>query len=733
MRRVMSDLTKNLMIISTRLPVSVSKQDGILEFTPSSGGLATGLASIEKSDDSIWVGWPGIASDDLTLSDKKAITDELKKYRCRPVFLTQRQVDNFYSGYSNTTLWPLFHYFPNQAEYSIEYWNIYKEVNQKFANEAIKFTIKNTKFWVHDYQLMLVPKMLRQTQENAIIGFFLHTPFPSFEIFRLLPEREELLRGLLGANLVGFHTYDYVRHFLSSVLRIVGFESTLGVIKIGSRFVQTDAFPIGIDYRKFARGPKNHGVKKILRSFDLFEDRAKVILTIDRADYSKGIPARLDAFELFLRDNPEYHGKVVFVLLAVPSRGEVEAYQELRSIIEQKVSRINGEFASVDWSPITYRYQSLPFDEVCALYALADVMLVTPHRDGMNLVAKEFVASKHNDKGVLILSETAGVATELTEAILVNPNNIPLVAKSIKTALSMPVKEQKQRMQKMQARISEYTVEKWANDFIAELYNSANEQFHNPKVLKDQHLKILLADYKKASRRLILLDYDGTLKGFVSSPDARLGRPTSQVKKLLRNLTKDKRNKVVIVSGRPRNTLISFFNNKDLGLIAEYGGWIFDAGHWIKSSVTAKKWKKDIKPILEQYASRTPGSEVEEKDFSLVWHYRRASPDLSYVRKEELKMELRDLLDQGNIDVFEGNKIIEIKPKRMHKGALVTEMIAKETWDFILAIGDDYTDEDMFNALPSRSYSINVGTGQTQARYQLHDVQDVLHLISNLI
>lgn len=724
-------MANRLVIASSRLPVVVKKVDGKFQYEASSGGLATGVASIEKSNDSIWVGWPGIESDDLSEKEKSEITAELNRRGCHPVFLNKQQIDDFYFGYCNATLWPLFHYFYNTAVFSESYWSTYQEVNRLFAVEIFRFSTKNAQLWVHDYQLMLLPKLLRQKQADAVIGFFLHTPFPSFEIFRLLPEREELLHGLLGANLVGFHTYDYVRHFLSSVLRLLGYESSLGAIVYGEHIVQTDAFPIGIDYANFAKGSHSRSVKKMLKRLNLMQKDMKIILSVDRADYSKGIPARLDAFELFLDQNPEYLGKVHFILLAVPTRTEIAAYQDLRASIEQKISRINGEYSTTDWSPIVYRHQSVGFDELTALYSMADVMMVTPLRDGMNLVAKEFIATHHKGSGVLLLSEMAGVASEVPEALLVNPNNARQVSNAIKQSLEMPLSEQRERMSMMQSRISEYTIHKWAEDFINELSYAAQKEHEHTKLLDAKCTKKLLEEYKKAENRLILLDYDGTLRNFVRSPDPLLARPSSKLKSLLRKLNADPRNKVMIVSGRPRTTLELFFKDVGLGLIAEHGGWMFEAGHWIKSSVTSKKWKRDILPVMAQYVSRTPGSRVEEKDFSLVWHYRQVTPDLAFVRNEELKIELLDILPD-EVDVFEGNKILEVKPKNMHKGALVTEMLTSKMWDFIMVIGDDYTDEDMFAVMPERAYSINVGRAQTKARYQVDNVLAVHELIRQL-
>jgi trehalose 6-phosphate synthase/phosphatase len=720
-----------LIIASMRLPVSVSKLDGKLHYSQSTGGLATGVSTISRSRHSIWVGWPGISSSQLTAKDKSDIIKELQKHGCYPVFLGDKEVEEFYSGYCNATIWPLFHYFSGMAEYNSTYWKSYLRVNQQFLKTIANFSTNDSQIWVHDYQLMPLPGLIRNRFHKAQIGFFLHTPFPSYKIFRLIPERKEILEGLLGANLIGFHTYDYVRHFLSSAKRITGTDSHLGVIQTETHSVLADAFPIGIDYDKFHKSSRTRPVKSHIKSFDINRRKMKIILAVDRADYTKGIPARLDAFDQFLRQHPERHGNVIMVLLAAPSREDVEAYKDLRDEIEQKVSRINGEFSTVGWTPITYFHKSLPLTEVSALYAIADVMLVTPLRDGMNLVAKEYVAARRDQNGVLILSEMAGVASELTEAIQVNPNDTTQVAKAIEQALSMPAREEKQRMKAMQDRISSYTITKWAQDFITELERTSQKATPSSKQVGKHETKQLVRNYQQATSRLILLDYDGTLKQFVASPDKALARPSAKVKRVIRTLTDDPRNKVVIVSGRPKTTLESFFQNKGLGLVAEHGGWIFDAGSWVKSSITSPKWKKSLKPIMEQFTARTPGAVFEEKDFSLVWHYRQVSPDLAYVRKEELKMELRSLLDESDVEVFEGEKIVEVKPRTMHKGAIVTELVSREHWDFILCIGDDYTDEDMFRALPERAYTLHVGDDDTDARYLMHNVDDVIALLKS--
>ncbi|MBI3889306.1 trehalose-6-phosphate synthase, partial [Candidatus Saccharibacteria bacterium] len=431
--------SSSTVIISNRLPISVSRKDTKLVFDASSGGLATAMSSLEV-EDKIWVGWPGIDADTLTDDERVEITDELQKHGCFPVFLSAKEVELYYEGYANDTLWPLFHYFQSVARYHNEYWDAYKLVNEKFADAVATVSTEQARIWIHDYHFMLLPALIRDRLPAATIGFFLHIPFPSFEIFRLLPQRKELLKGLLGADIVGFHVYDYAQHFLDSCLRLLGVPSSNGALQYEGRAVKAAAYPIGVDYEKFRKQLGLKETKDALKQLDATYDKEKLILSVDRLDYSKGIPERLEAFRLLLEKHPEYIGKVKLLMIAVPSRTGVQAYQELRDEIEMTVSRINGTFGTVDWAPISYQFQNRPFSEVVALYAKAEIMLVTPIRDGMNLVAKEYVASKKRRHGVLILSEMAGAIDEMPESLSINPNNALSVANAIHDALIMPTR-----------------------------------------------------------------------------------------------------------------------------------------------------------------------------------------------------------------------------------------------------------------------------------------------------
>lgn len=727
--------SQQFIIVSNRLPVSVSKVDGTLTFTPSSGGLATAMSSLDMGGNQLWIGWPGISSDDLTSAEKATITRKLKTYGCLPVFLTEAQIKNYYDGYANETLWPLFHYVHSLAVYNKDYWIAYKEVNAAFKKAVLRHAEPDATVWVHDYHLMLLPKMLRQALPQSSIGFFLHIPFPSFEIFRLLPDRKEILEGLLGADLVGFHIYDYARHFTSSVLRTLGHESYHGVVTLRERQVVADAFPIGVDYKKIRDAVSSPGVKQEIKALDEHYSGQKMILSVDRLDYSKGIAARLEAFEHFLERNPQYHKKVALVVVAVPSRIEIDSYKDLRDNIEQTVSRINGRYATVDWTPISYQFKNLPFEQVIALFGKADVALVTPLRDGMNLVAKEYVAAKQHNTGVLILSEMTGAVDELPEAVRINPNNTEELSQAIKQALTMPKNEQRHRLKLMQRRLSHYTVQRWAADFTEQLARSKQQLPSGGagKVMSADDRKAVTAVFRDAKRRSILLDYDGTLRDFVSSPNPKRAAPPKSLLRLLKRLAALPRTEVTIISGRTRLALDDWFKDVPINLVAEHGFWVKRDGEWASRDTSFKAYKQEIMPMLQRTAERTPGAEIEEKDFSLVWHYRNVTPELAYVRNSGLRHDLNSMLSGTEVGVFNGNKVIEVKPLGVNKGTAANELSIESAADFILCMGDDRTDEDMFEALGDTACSVKVGPGDTYAQFQLLSVDKVMGFLGELV
>ncbi len=726
-------MTKHsFVIVSNRLPISVSKKDGKLVYESSSGGLATAMSSL-REDDTVWVGWCGAPSDDLSTKDKQEIRDHFAKHNAVPVFLTSQQIHNFYEGYSNDTLWPLFHYFQSLSQHNDVYWQAYEEVNQLYAAAVKQAATSNARIWVHDYQLMLLPAMIRQDVPRSTIGFFLHIPFPSFEIFRLLPERIRLLEGLMGSDIVGFHTYDYARHFLSSVRRLLGVEPDESQVDYEGRTVQVGTYPIGIDYRKYQKAVTWATSERIQRSIKRRYAKQRIILSIDRLDYSKGIPQRLEAYRLLLEEHPQYRGNVVLQMVAVPSRTGVEAYQQLRNQIEQTVARINGLYGTADWAPISYQFQNRPFDEIVANYMAADIMLVTPIRDGMNLVAKEYVASKQTQRGVLVLSELAGAADELTDAVPVNPNSARSIATALDEALRMPVREQTKRMKNMQARLKQYDVQTWAAAFIDDmkLAQAGENRLHDIVMTREQRSDIA-RNFAQAERRLIILDYDGTLKPFQPSPSAIAGFPSLKIRLLLSALSQKKATHVAIVSGRPRSVMNLWFKGLKIDLASEHGARVRIGGKWQISTNHIRKSKPTIRKIMEAYTASTPGSLVEEKEFSMVWHFRNVVPEVAYNRSIKLRHELLRAIDDDTLSVHMGNKIVEVKQRDIHKGMVVEKLIETYKPDFVLCAGDDFTDEDMFRAVNSHATTIKVGAGQTEARFRLPTISQLVSLLTQL-
>ena len=716
-----------LIVVSNRLPINVSKREGELKFQPSVGGLATGIKSFYKSFNSIWVGWPGVFKENLSDEEKVFVEERLKHENCRPVWLSKHDVENYYYGFSNKTLWPLFNYFPTYAVYEKRFWKSYVKVNQLFADEVIRLLRPGDIIWVHDYHLMLVPKFIRDKIPDVTIGFFLHIPFPSFEIFRLLPWRKELLEGVIGADLIGFHTYDYAKHFIESVRYILNYENSLNYIFTQDRLIRVDVFPMGIDYEKFVNMAVAPNVRREVKRLKNKLKTEKVILSVDRLDYSKGIIQKLEAYGKFLNKRPDFRERVTLVLVVVPSRTRVEHYTRLKRKIDELVGRINGKFGTINWMPIWYLYKSLPFHRLIALYRAADVLLVTSLRDGMNLVAKEFVAV--NDAGVLILSEMAGAAKELCEALIINPNNIPEIVNAIKVALTMENEEKIRRNKSMRERLKRYDVVRWAQDFIERLLQIKRKQEEMiTKRLSARVEEKLVKDYVNSEKRLLLLDYDGTLIPFFRRPQE--AKPDKELLEILKQLSQDSR--LVIISGRDKDTLERWFGHLNVGLVAEHGFWIKDEGKWRLIEPLSNEWKDEVRPVLQLYVDRTPGSSLEEKDFSLVWHYRNVDLELAKIRVNELKEALLTFATNYNLEVLEGNKVIEIKNSGINKGVAAVHWLSKEDWDFILAIGDDWTDEYLFAALPEKAYTIKIGTAPSKARYHLNSVDDVRRLLKRL-
>lgn len=711
---------KRVLLISNRLPITARVMNGELRIESSAGGLATGLRSLHQESDGRWIGWPG-STDGLPPDTTTHLAAELEKRRLVPVDLSAEEVHRYYEGYSNGVLWPLFHYMPGRLPLENPDWEVYERVNRRFADAIVAAHRPGDAIWIHDYQLMLCPGMVRERLPDARIGFFLHIPFPASEIFRILPHRAHLLAGLLGADVIGFHTAAYLRHFATSALRLLG--ATVDVEHVGwqGRRVALGVFPMGIDAAGYAARAAEPAVDELVRTFRA-DPEVRVLVGIDRLDYSKGLPRRLLAFEKLLQTNPELRGKVRLVQVAVPSRTEVEAYREFRQEIDAIIGRIVGEFATPNWVPIHYLYRSLTDAEIVALYRAADVMLVTPLRDGMNLVAKEFAAARVDGDGVLVLSEFAGAAAELAEAVHVNPYDTDGTAAAIHTALVMPEDERRTRMSGLRRRVFEYDVLHWVRSFLLRLAETpgTDQPASTAAAVEDA-----LGRVRRAHRLVLLLDYDGTLVPFAPRPE--LARPDAGLLALLRGLASRARTEVHILSGRVREPLDKWFGDLPVGLHAEHGFWSRPAGskEWIQvgGAGTDVSWMARVGPILDQFADRVPGAFVERKTASLAWHWRSADPEFGALQANELRLHLLEILSNAPVAVLAGERMVEVRPHAVNKGLVLSAIpAATSAASLCVAMGDGVSDEELFAAVPEGALTAKVGAGPTRAHVVLEDV-----------
>jgi trehalose 6-phosphate synthase/phosphatase len=721
---------KRIYIASNRLLVSVERKRGTIEFAGSIGGLATGIEQFHDTHrQSRWIGWPGIAADKITLQERQFIARRMQRdYRSFPIFLSQEEIDAYYNGFCNGTLWPLFHYFTRYVRFDEKHWEAYRAVNERFCRELLKRVREDDEVWVHDFHLMLLPQMLRERRPRLSIGFFLHIPFPSFELFRLLPWKAEILRGLAGADLIGFHTYDYVLHFLRSMQGILGVEHEFGQMMVGERLVRADAFPLGVDVERCQAAAAQTAVRETAAELRKEIGARKVVISIDRLDYTKGITERLRAFRELLKRFPQYRGKITLVLVVPLSRTRVQHYRDMKQEIDQLVGSINGAYGMLDWTPIHYLTRTLSFEELTTLYVAADIALVTPIRDGMNLVAKEYLASRTENTGVLVLSEMAGAAKELSEAILVNPLFEEGMVRGLVEAIEMPEKEQKRRNALMRESLARRHAGAWAESFLGRLAEvKALQGTALGAQLGAETQRDIAAAYGRARRRLLFLDYDGTLHPFCERPER--AKPSARLLHLLAKLAEQ--GDVVLATGRTKDNVERWFSSLPIGFIAEHGAWMRERdGQWRQLQPLNVVWKQHIREVLEQYVDSTPGSFIEEKEFSLAWHVRTVDPELREARLKDLLSVLVDLIRTLGLVVRKGNRVIEVKNEGVDKGKAAEQWLLRESWDFVFAAGDDWTDEDLFRVLPAEAFSVKIGAGgPSHAKARLRSHTDVLRLL----
>jgi trehalose 6-phosphate synthase/phosphatase len=729
---------QRVIVVSNRLPVSLKRAGDNWHTKRTAGGLATAMHPILDQTDGIWIGWSGETSNSDNEKRRAVIEEWAKEHRYFSVDLDPETVQGFYEGIANQALWPLFHHFPSLLRFDPEHWKAYVRVNEIFRDEVLKHLRPNDLVWIHDYHFLLLPQMLREAAPGVSVGFFLHIPFPSSSVFRILPKREDLLRGMLGADYLGFHTHRYLQNFRTSILRLLGLTSQMDRVEVGRRTVTLDALPIGIAPEQFNDLLlKSPGTKTQVADLKNRFRFCKIILGVDRLDYTKGIPERLRAYRRFLKDCPEWLGKVVLIQVAVPSRERVPKYTRLRKQVDELIGEINGDWSTPNWSPITYLRRNLPQAELAALYAAADVALVTPLRDGLNLVAKEYVACKSSGDGVLVLSEFAGAAAEMGEALLVNPYDEESLSQTIKRALMLHEPERRERMMALYRRVHKNNVFAWGERFVENLRAAVQRRAKQPQdePAPLEHRQLITA-FGQAQSRLILLDYDGTLAPFATLPQNAI--PTPELINILERMGQDQQSVIALISGRSRADLEKWFGGiPNLWLAAEHGAVLRSpiSEDWEHSHFsTADGWKRRVYPILEHFVDRTPGSFIEEKEFSLVWHYRMADLEFGEWLANDLVANLEHMLADSPLKAVKGQKIVEVKLFWADKGQVYSRLLhTNHQFDFIMAAGDDATDEDLFCQLPETAWTIHIGRNRSRAKYYLSNPEETVTLLTELL
>ncbi|MDT8448359.1 MAG: bifunctional alpha,alpha-trehalose-phosphate synthase (UDP-forming)/trehalose-phosphatase [bacterium] len=721
-------------IVSNRLPLQYDAAKG--KITASSGGLVTAVNGIKTKNRKLWI---GAASQELAegLAVRKPSSDPLSYH---PVVVEEDLFDAYYNGYCNDVLWPLLHYESNLVRHLASNWDAYVEVNRRFAEEILKVAEPGDLVWIHDFHLFLLPGMLRQMKKKFRVGFFLHVPFPTSEIFRQLPTRKEILTSLLAADVVGFHDYSYLRHFASGVYSTLGLETDLYSITHEGHKAQLGVFPVSIDTHSIIKKSNAAPVKGELARLQQGLVEEQVVLGVDRLDYIKGIDLKFQAFERMLELYPKLRGKVQLVQIAVPSRTDVPEYKGLKSRLEEMVGSINGKFGDIAHSPIHYLYSSIPNHQLLALYRLADTLLVTSKRDGMNLVCLEFVAAqnKHNP-GNILLSEFAGAISTLSHVMPINPWNIDETAHRLAEALKMGLAERRRRQNTMLDFLKSYTATDWATTFrrYVDHVTQPEEDHLTGQVLKPKAFVRKLAALRGNKPLVIFMDYDGTLVTIRNRPEDAILKANEL--DLLKQLAKKRQVRLVITSGRPRDFLEKQLGRLKVDMAGEHGAKYYDHQKrtWNSLVTSDLRWYDDALNLMTDFANRVPDSFVERKDYALVFHYRNSPKDFARYQAIKLHFELEAALAKSAVTVIEGKMNIEVRCIEADKGHFCRwylHQIAEQGEEVLpIAIGDDRTDEDMFSVIQEGGYAVKIGTGSTLAKYQTSRQSQVYDFIKELI
>jgi trehalose 6-phosphate synthase/phosphatase len=708
-----------LIVLSNRLPVTIKRVRGQMRAEHSSGGLVAAMEPAMQQRGGVWIGWPG-----APLRPDEKIDLPGSAYRLHAVPLSAHETRHFYHGYSNGTLWPLFHSLPERMRLDRRRFSVFDEVNQRFAQAAVEEADRDDLIWVHDYHLARCPAHIRRLRYDARIAFFLHIPFPPYDLYRILPDYREVLRGMLACDLIGFHSPGYVSNFLDCAERLVGarVDRANGRVEHGDRTVKVGAFPLGIDFDEY--DARARSAPRPSRP-----QGQRIILGVDRLDYTKGIPERMLAYERLLETHKEHRGEVTLIQVAVPSREQVSEYQTLKRQIDELVGRINGRFGTSIWTPIRYINRSIPGPRLSALYRDASIGLVTPLRDGMNLVAKEFVASQVEEPGVLILSRLAGAAETMLEALSVNPYNIDSVAEALHRALTMPEDEREVRIRAMRIREVRHSLRTWLHDFLGE----ASSAIEGMAPVRESDFEEWIGDFAEGRRLAVFLDFDGTLAPIASHPS--MVKLSDAMGELLDRCAKREDTDVAVISGRALSDVMRQVGHSDLVYAGNHGLEIEGPGLEHFRHPDSEHYQERVAELARQLdGMNIDGAWTEVKGASLTFHFRQTPEEL----QAEAAARARDMITEAGLYARKALAAVEGRaPIGWDKGHAVLHILRERYgagWSESirpLYVGDDETDEDAFGALVGLGATFRVGpaTTTTRARRRLRDVGAVETLL----
>lgn len=718
---------ENIFIVSNRLPVTVIRTKNGLTVIPSNGGLATALGSVFNQQHSYWIGWPGII---VGSEEEQLVIELLKPLRCIPVFLLQEEFNQYYNGFSNAILWPLFHYHPGHCIFNEEYWLAYRSVNSKFGSMVSAHVPQDAFLWIHDYQLMLLPFYLNHSN----LSYFHHIHFPSPEVFGIIPWRSNLLDALLKCRHIVFQTEKDRVNFKEACFKYASKAHPDLFNTHSSSGIKISAHPISIDAFDFSQTVQKDSVKKLTDEIHEVFANQRIILSVDRLDYSKGILERLEAFRLLLKDFPKYREKLVLLMLVVPSRSDVPSYEEHKRKVDELVGSINSQYASLGWRPVHYYYQQVNRDTLCAYYAAADVCLVTSLRDGLNLVSKEYVACRTNNTGVLILSEMAGAAAELTYALKIHPYDIKQMVVAMVYALDMEKSEENARMTALKKKVFGYTVFDWLDTIFQEVFCMYNElKYTFEQNLSGELTERLMVRFKNAQSRYILLDYDGCIRELEPHPE--MASPGKDIIELLCVLKSVPNTQVLLVSGRSRKDMDLWFADCGIALIAEHGAWFKKpCSNWVQLTEGGAVYNRELTTILEEHALVMVGSFLEEKTSGVCLHFKMCAIDGLSEIIDQLEKDISDHISENNLQYRykKTDDLLEIHFSDCDKGQAIQKFVPFSKDAFILAAGDDDTDENMFAVLPKTAFTFKIGKKNTNAKIRVQNVARFLEFLNQI-